>query len=133
MLYTMFLRSEGGQMPRTITVVGQDVEKKIDDYLKRVEGAGENAREAVLTTIRQMPSLYRRFYLAALTGKSRKSALKVHCLECAGWSHAEVALCESVACALWPYRPFVKLRKRYPKRAASECVPTAQTPAGKAQ
>ena len=99
-------------MSRTIAVVGIEVEKQVDDCLKSLDGARQDAREALLQKLRQMPSLYRRFYLKALTGKSRRAAMKVHCLECAGWSRAEVALCESVSCALWAYRAYKKARRR---------------------
>ena len=98
-------------MSRTITVVGIEVEKQVDDFLKNLDGTRQDAPEALLQKLRQMPSLYRRFYLKALTGKSRRGAMKVHCLECAGWSRTEVALCESVSCALWAYRAYKAERR----------------------
>ena len=31
-------------------------------------------------------------------------AIRTKCLECANWSHKEVAECNLTDCALWPYR-----------------------------
>ena len=111
-------------MSRTIAVVGIEVEKRVDDCLKNLDGARQDAREALLQKLRDMPSLYRRFYLKALTGKSRRAAMKVHCLECAGWSRGEVALCESAACALWAYRAYKKARRRAAEIMVGNAHPT---------
>ena len=110
-------------MSRTIAVVGLEVEKKVDDCLRNLDGVRPDAREALLQRLRQMPSLYRRFYLKALTGRSRKAAMKVHCLECAGWSRTEVALCDSVSCALWGYRPYKRARHRAAKMVVGDAHP----------
>ena len=116
-------------MSRTITVVGIEVEKQVDDFLKNLDGTRQDAPEALLQKLRQMPSLYRRFYLKALTGKSRRGAMKVHCLECAGWNPGEVARCESVSCALWAYRPYRNAHRRpvgTPRRDVSTAAPMSE-------
>ena len=53
-----------------------------------------------------MPKAYRRNYDKAMTGKSLKAAGKAFCLECVMWDRNEVKLCPSVACPLFPYRPY---------------------------
>lgn len=53
-----------------------------------------------------MPSIYRKNYDKAMSGKSLKAASKAFCLECVMWQREEVKLCPSVACPLYPYRPY---------------------------
>lgn len=42
---------------------------------------------------------------AAAKGTSRKSAIKLHCLECVGGRLQDVRDCTDLGCALYPYRP----------------------------
>lgn len=44
---------------------------------------------------------------AMKTGKSRKAAIKLMCLECVGGSRADVARCTDGGCPLFLYRPYV--------------------------
>lgn len=53
---------------------------------------------------RSVPERYRAMYGRAMAGNSRKAALRVKCLECVGWSAAEVARCTAPHCPLYPYR-----------------------------
>ncbi len=53
-----------------------------------------------------MPDVYRKNYDTAMTGNSRKAGVKAFCLECMMWQREEVRRCTSVACPLYPYRPF---------------------------
>lgn len=53
-----------------------------------------------------IPKIYRRTYDRAMQGKSHKSAVKAFCLECCGWQKEEVRHCTSLACSLYPYRPY---------------------------
>ena len=53
-----------------------------------------------------MPSAYRNNYDRAMGGKSQSAAIKAFCLECVMWQREEVKLCPSVACPLYPYRPY---------------------------
>ena len=53
----------------------------------------------------QMPKLYRGIYNKAMTGKSRKAAMRAFCLECVAWQINEVFQCTDAACPLYPYRP----------------------------
>ena len=89
-----------------------EVERRIDDYLDRLANRPIRGKDAVLGKLEGVPVSCRRAYLLAVTGRSRSKASRIHCLECAGWNRAEVALCESVACALWPYRTYKKARRR---------------------
>lgn len=49
---------------------------------------------------------YQKLYDKAMTGKSRKSAMKAFCLECCGWERTEVHLCSDTGCPLYLYRPY---------------------------
>jgi len=53
-----------------------------------------------------IPPLHRKTYDRAMQGKSMKSAIKSFCLECTGWQKEDVRLCTSLACPLYPYRPY---------------------------
>jgi len=53
----------------------------------------------------QMPKLYRGTYDRAMSGKSRKAAMRAFCLECLVWQINEVFSCTDAACPLYPYRP----------------------------
>lgn len=55
----------------------------------------------------EVPPLYRAGFLRAVAGKaSPRGAIKAFCLECVGWSRADVRACTAPACPLYPYRPF---------------------------
>lgn len=56
-----------------------------------------------MTTI-DVPSKYRRMYRRAMSGRSRKAAIRVHCLMCVGWVESEVVRCTADVCPLFPYR-----------------------------
>ena len=51
-----------------------------------------------------VPTKYRDLYRRAYAGKSRKAAIRAHCLECVYWSPKEVALCTAPACPLYEFR-----------------------------
>ena len=53
-----------------------------------------------------IPRLYRRVYDQAMSGASRQAAIQAFCLECVGWQRAEIPLCPSQGCPLYPYRPY---------------------------
>jgi len=36
--------------------------------------------------------------------RSRKAAIRIHCLECVGYSEKEVKLCTDERCSLWKWR-----------------------------
>jgi len=52
----------------------------------------------------RIPPTYRGHYRRAITGRSRKAAIRAFCLECVGWSPKEVRLCSSPGCPLFKYR-----------------------------
>jgi hypothetical protein len=60
----------------------------------------------------EIPIIHRQTYDRAMKGKSLKSAIKSFCLECCCWQKEEVRLCTSLACPLFPYRPYKKNSKR---------------------
>lgn len=49
------------------------------------------------------PTRYKGLFKKAIKG-SRKSAIRFFCLECMGWSPAEVKRCTAPDCALYRYR-----------------------------
>jgi len=49
---------------------------------------------------------YRRTYKLAMSGKSRKAAIKAFCLECVGWEREEVRCCTSKNCPIFLYRHY---------------------------
>jgi len=64
-------------------------------------------RQAAIARRRaDMPKVHRHNYDKAVSGKSMKAATKAFCLECVQWQKEEVRLCSSLACPLYPYRPY---------------------------
>ena len=53
---------------------------------------------------REIPEKYKPLYCRAVEGQSRAAAIRAFCLMCCNWKPAEVRLCPSKTCALWPYR-----------------------------
>jgi hypothetical protein len=53
----------------------------------------------------EVPERYRKMYARAMSGKSRPSGVKCHCLMCCGWQFKEVVNCTASNCPLFPYRP----------------------------
>jgi len=64
-----------------------------------------------------MPERYRANYDQAVSGRSRAAAVKAICLECVCFQKEEVRLCTSLACPLYPYRPYklTEESKQYPE------------------
>jgi len=76
-------------------------------------------REAQIAKRRaEMPRLYRACYNKAVSGKSRKAAMRAFCAECCGYQIKEIYLCTDLGCPLYPYRP----RSRV-SQGASQSVP----------
>jgi hypothetical protein len=98
----------------------QDAQRLLDEYLGRMDEGQRRGRAAMLQKLETMPASCRRGYILAIARESRMRAMNAHCLECAGWSRTEVALCEAVACALWAYRPYKKTWRR-----TLNCIRTA--------
>lgn len=67
----------------------------------------------------QMPTLYRGIYDKAMSGKSRKAAMRAFCLECVGWQVNEVHSCTDAACPLHPYRPASRAAQSAPENSAA--------------
>ena len=51
-----------------------------------------------------IPTQYQDIYRRAMTGGSRKAAIRAHCLMCVGWVSAEVDKCTAPDCPLFKYR-----------------------------
>ncbi len=54
--------------------------------------------------MRDIPKKFQALYRRAMTGKSRRAAVRSFCLECVGYQQAEVDRCPATACPLHPYR-----------------------------
>ena len=82
--------------------------------------------EQIAEHLKEMPTIYRATYKKAVTGKSLRAAVNSFCAECTMWQREEVRLCTSLACSLYPYRPYrCKPRKSdepeiSPKKASEE-------------
>lgn len=59
---------------------------------------------------REIPKVYQGVYERAMSGNSRKAAMRAFCLKCVGWERNEVALCTDTQCPLYPYRPFKRVK-----------------------
>ena len=72
--------------------------------------AGTSSREQSPTDpqrarrLSDVPPKYRDLYRRAYAGKSRKAAIRAHCLECVYWSIEEVRRCTDPACPLYEFR-----------------------------
>ena len=51
-----------------------------------------------------IPRKYRQLHERALSGRSRKAAIRAFCLSCQGWSERGTRECTDHDCCLWPYR-----------------------------
>jgi hypothetical protein len=91
-----------------------EVQNQVDEYLRSLEDVDESCQERIIRKLKDMPPVYRKTYLLAVTGKAQRLAIKAHCSECGGWSRKEVTLCPCVSCALWPYRPYRPSRIKSP-------------------
>ncbi len=57
----------------------------------------------------KMPKHYRNCYLSAVSGKATpRNAIKAFCIECMGYTRAEVTGCDTIDCPLNLYRPYQK-------------------------
>jgi len=75
-----------------------------------------NKREVQIANRRaQIPRQYRPAYNRAMTGKSRKAAMRAFCAECCGWDIREVFLCTDLGCPLYPYRPHSRVSQGAPQ------------------
>lgn len=53
-----------------------------------------------------VPRRYQKQYLKVLKDKaSPRTAIKMMCLECVGWTKSEVVACTATACPLYRFRP----------------------------
>lgn len=56
-----------------------------------------------------MPAIYRKNYLLAVSGKaSPRNAIKAFCIECMNYVRSEVRDCDTIECPLNLYRPYRK-------------------------
>jgi hypothetical protein len=51
-----------------------------------------------------VPDRYRYMYDRAMSGRSRRTAIRLHCLMCMGWKQSDVPKCTATGCPLYPYR-----------------------------
>lgn len=72
----------------------------------------EKRAEKIAKHRAEMPKIYRGIYDKAILGKSLRAAVNSFCAECTMWQREEVRLCTSLACPLWPYRPYQENSKQ---------------------
>ena len=51
-----------------------------------------------------IPRKYRKLYITAMKGKSRKAAIRFFCLECTGFIESETRVCSDKGCVLYKFR-----------------------------
>ena len=77
--------------------------RAIESALSSVEPYRRAAVEIIMAGI---PVSLRKQYLRTVTGKaSRGLAIKMHCIECMGWTREDVAGCTALGCPLYDQRP----------------------------
>jgi len=92
---------------------------KIDERLKQIEFAGK-ANGSHSKTITRMQDEYRQ----AMSGKSRRLAIKCFCSECLGWEKPlaiAIRECSDPGCPLYPYRPY-RTAVDTPESDVKECT-----------
>jgi hypothetical protein len=62
--------------------------------------------EKVLEKVKQIPESLQATYLKAMSGKSRRAAMRAFCQECVCYSRAQVRDCTGYTCPMYPYRPY---------------------------
>ena len=67
--------------------------------------------------LKEIPPIHRATYKKAVAGKSLRAAVNSFCAECTMWQREEVRLCTSLACQLYPYRPYKKKSKQASEEA----------------
>lgn len=68
-----------------------------------------NSIESIAKRRASMPPQYRKVYDEAMTGDSRKAAIRAKCFGCMGYEDSP-ANCTSPDCELFPYRPAARPR-----------------------
>jgi len=56
-----------------------------------------------------IPRAYQATYKKAMSGKSRRAAIRAFCAECCGYEIKEVYVCTDSHCPLYPYRPHSRI------------------------
>ena len=104
---------------------GQLQSDQLKEYLLNLE---KSRAKRIAKRRADMPRAYRHNYDKAMSGRSLKAAVKAFCLECVQWDRNEVKLCPSVACPLYPYRPFVICSKNTSENGFSGAESTNTEP-----
>ena len=76
-----------------------------------ISGIDEARRPYVEKRLLEMPRNYRKTYISAMRGRSRKAALAAFCAECMCWSRRDVRRCSALGCPLHLYRPYQRTLK----------------------
>lgn len=71
----------------------------------------------------EMPRKFREGYNLAMSGRSRKAALRILCAECCGFEIQEVHRCTSPGCVLLPYRPRSRVSQGAPQSLPNRTEP----------
>ena len=91
----------------TSDVVTVDNARQIDSDAEKSPSEGANGPDLwsdVASRASDVPDHCRKLYRRAMTGKSRRAAIRAHCLMCVGYAPSEVRRCTATACPLYPYR-----------------------------
>ena len=88
-------------------IAARSIVKNVDELIQEAnEDWTPTQTASVRKTLSAMPEGFRATYVKAMEGRSLAAAVKACCSECVGWKRKEVRLCTSLACPLYPYRPY---------------------------
>lgn len=80
----------------------------------------EKRKKKIAEHLKEMPPIYRATYKKAVAGKSLRATVNSFCAECTMWQREEVRRCTSLACQLYPYRPYRDKAKRGSKNTSED-------------
>ena len=88
-----------------------------------------NRQEKIAQRLAQIPKIHQAVYKNAVSGKSRKDAIKSSCLMCVG-SKEEVRFCTDLACQLYAFRPYRERSNHSDNRSGFAPEPTNSSRGG---
>ena len=68
-------------------------------------GITANLKQRLAEISKHSPA-YHAVTAKAFSGNSKAAGIKAKCLDCCCWQRIEITNCTTLACPLWPYRPY---------------------------
>jgi len=99
------LKIDKNEMAKIREIKKAERKSCIESYVAELERSGKKGLE-LLRFFKNIPSTYKYNWILARRGKlSKTKAVKLHCIECSGWSLREASECVVNTCALYNHRP----------------------------